>query len=988
MRLFALPLALLLAWLPGPCALDFSYACRASTLGAPPASASVPSWSPLPAAECVPRPPVPGTALHALLQNQSVPGVGEDPYIDDLLLRIPDIADTGPEFYTLVYAAAPSALDVPCAPAPPLGARVVLTLAQASYRVTAFLDGAAVPLLGSGATQGVGMFTRWAFDLGLASAWCAGPSHGLALLLAPPDHPGIPSAACAANLTAGPCGQGGNHGLAQDVVSQDLGGWDWAPASPDRNTGVLDAVALALLPGGVLLRDGAVGLEGPLLKRSPAASAATVQAVMRASLQSAAPALALQGTLTFSLAGASAEVSVSLAAGFTGWLEVSSPPLLLQDVELWWPHTLGAPTLHAASARFVPSGSSNSSGLAPTTLEWAAGLRRVTAGVDAGLGGQVFSINGVRTFLSGANWIGSDLLSRASYRSAARLAAEVRMHREMGMNTMRLWGGHGGHPDALYEEADRQGILLFQEFFMTGDNNGRWAGSFANPSDHALYLRAAEDTIRRLRGRASLLLWCGGNELFPFALSPPSDILAGLRDALARLDIARTPFIQSSMGGDEAHNYSGFDPALALAPTDGPYGVLEPRSFHVRNPGKRNTSLAVAFQPEIGSSATPEFESLARFLSPSVREAMPGPRGLLQGGPGAGAAGTDAVWGFHVFEGWGDDEGGNQLFQFAPRGAGAVAGEGGWDAREYSWAGALAQHQQYQALFEGFQEYMWRYYSAVLVWKSAGPWPGLRGALYDFYLAPSGGYWGARAALGGPPLHVQLSRRWTQEGAGISLVNRGLQALGPLTVTALVYDLRSGRLLQATHWSLPSFPANAAQQVEGAALAWPSGAAANATLLWRLGVTGGSSSEYLLSTLANNASAQPANYSQLVALRASGQRLPLALARARATLPSAAAGVTVAVEGLGLAGGAGAAGVGLAVRCHLRDPATAITAGTGFVDERVLPCFASEGFFALVPGQAINLTLSAPQVAAQSSTLVVQCDGFNVAPLTVAPLWL
>ena len=982
MRRFALPLALLLAALPSPCALDFSHACRASTLGAPPAAASVPSWSPPPAAECVLRPPVPGTALHALLQNHSFPGVGADPYTDDQLLSIPDIASSGPEFYTFVYAAAPSALDVPCAPAPPAGARVVLTLAQASYRVTAYLDGAAVPLLGSGALQGVGMFTRWAFDLGLASAWCARPSHGLALLLAPPDHPGIPSAACALNLTAGPCGQGGNHGLAKDVVSQDLGGWDWVQASPDRNTGILDAVALALLPGGVLLRDGAVGLEGPLLKRSPAASAATVQAVMRASLQSAAPALALQGTLTFTLAGASAEVSVSLAAGFSGWLEVSSPPLLLQDVELWWPHTLGAPTLHAASARFVPSApsGSNSSGLAPTTLEWAAGLRRVTAGVDAALGGQVFSINGLRTFLTGANWIATDLLSRASYRSAARLAAEVRMHREMGMNTMRLWGGHGGHPDALYEEADRQGILLFQEFFMSGDNNGRWAGSYDSPLDHALYLRAAEDTIRRLRGHASLLLWCGGNELFPFALSPPSDILAGLLDALARLDVARTPFVQSSMGGDERHNYSGFDPERALAPTDGPYGLLEPRSFHVRNPGKRNTSLAVAFQPEIGSSATPEFESLARFLSPSVREAMPGPRGL-QGRAGA-------VWGFHAFEGWGDDVGGNQLFQFAPLGAGAVAGEGGWDAREYSWAGALAQHQQYQALFEGFQEYMWVYYSAVLVWKSAGPWPGLRGALYDHYLAPSGGFYGARAALGGPPLHVQLSRRWTQGGASVSLVNRGLQAVGPLTVTAQAYDLSTGRLLQASHWGVPSFPANAAQQVQGSALAWPAGAEANATLLWRLGVTGGSSSEYLLSTLGNSATAQPSNFSQLVALRASGQRLPLALARARATLPSAAAGVTVAVEGLGLAGGAGAGGVGLAVRCHLQDPATAVTAGTGFVDERVLPCFASGGFFALVPGQTVNLTLSAPQVAAQSSTLVVQCDGYNVAPLTVAPLWL
>jgi hypothetical protein len=35
------------------------------------------------------------------------------------------------------------------------------------------------------------------------------------------------------------------------------------------------------------------------------------------------------------------------------------------------------------------------------------------------------------------------------------------------------------------------------------------------------------------------------------------------------------------------------------------------------------------------------------------------------------------------------------------------------------------------------------------MWKSQGPWPALRGALYDWYLAPTGGFYGARAALVG-----------------------------------------------------------------------------------------------------------------------------------------------------------------------------------------------------------------------------------------------
>ena len=66
------------------------------------------------------------------------------------------------------------------------------------------------------------------------------------------------------------------------------------------------------------------------------------------------------------------------------------------------------------------------------------------------------------------------------------------------------------------------------------------------------------------------------------------------------------------------------------------------------------------------------------------------------------------------------------------------------DAQEYSMQAQMAQHRQYKALFEGFQFRAWEWYSGVLFWKSQGPWPALRGAWYDWYLAQNGGFWGAR----------------------------------------------------------------------------------------------------------------------------------------------------------------------------------------------------------------------------------------------------
>jgi len=109
---------------------------------------------------------------------------------------------------------------------------------------------------------------------------------------------------------------------------------------------------------------------------------------------------------------------------------------------------------------------------------------------------------------------------------------------------------------------------------MSGDNNGRWAGSYDWPLDHTLYLSAMGDTISALRGHASLLLWCAGNELYSALKSPPPDIAAGLSTLVATLDPSARFLALSS-----ASNWSDFDPAYALAPSDGPYGLRDERDW-------------------------------------------------------------------------------------------------------------------------------------------------------------------------------------------------------------------------------------------------------------------------------------------------------------------------------------------------------------------------------------------------------------------------
>lgn len=102
---------------------------------------------------------------------------------------------------------------------------------------------------------------------------------------------------------------------------------------------------------------------------------------------------------------------------------------------------------------------------------------------------------------------------------------------------------------------------------MTGDNNGRWAGSYSWPDDTQSYLDNVRDTILTLRSHPSLLLWCGGNELNPDGKNPNPDVARGIKALLAELDPLRF-YVPSSMS-TQSIDPASFDVEFALAPTVG-----------------------------------------------------------------------------------------------------------------------------------------------------------------------------------------------------------------------------------------------------------------------------------------------------------------------------------------------------------------------------------------------------------------------------------
>ncbi|KAK3269096.1 hypothetical protein CYMTET_22440 [Cymbomonas tetramitiformis] len=639
-------------------------------------------------------------------------------------------------------------------------------------------------------------------------------------------------------------------------------------------------------------------------------------------------------------------VSISSARGSQ---LVEFTPVVLEAPRLWWPHTHGEPALYRARCELRETSQQlhAAPGLVVATAETNFGVRNVTTRVDPSTAGRVFTINGVDIFLLGGNWIATDQFLRFAT-SARRYFDEVRMHKEMGLNLIRVWGGGLAERPEFYDAADALGVLVYQEFWMTGDNNGRWGGSYSWPADHAVYLGCVRDTIRMVRNHPSLLLWGGGNELSPAERSPAPDIAAGIRGAVRELDPGRF-YIPSSMSGG-----SSWDPDYALAPKDGPYGFLALSEFYERNPGlhfpdgERADQLRLGFQPEIGSSSNPVFASVRRFANSTDLKTFPQERAGTPGG-----ARAPPLFEYHMHIPFTDDSEHDHVYAYGAPGSLA----------EYCLQAQLAQFQQFKTLFEGYQDAMWHWYTAVIFWKTQSPWPTFRGAMYDPWLATTGGFWGVRSAVRSP-VHVQLNLKTL----AFTVVNKGSKALTNLQVEAAVYNMSGAEACPTIIGELLRSDPSSSSALTSEKLTWPKQAGESAMLV-RLTLRTAHSAiiaqnEYWLSN-----PSQPQNYrASFGALR---HAEPLVHLQCSCKRTSGSIGEFI-VEIIHVGHHVVAAAVQLSLEHPIKDIGG---------DVRVLPSWYSDQYFWLLPGEQKQITIEGG--ADIDRDLVVRVDGWNIKEVTV-----
>ena len=172
----------------------------------------------------------------------------------------------------------------------------------------------------------------------------------------------------------------------------------------------------------------------------------------------------------------------------------------IDNPDLWWPVGHGDQILHEFFLTIETKEREEHH-------ERRLGIRDVKIRRDKDEKGESFEIhvNGMPIYSKGANWIPADYfverLTRDDYKRLLNDAIRA------NMNTLRIWGGGIYESDHFYELCDEMGIMVWQDFMF--------ACSMYPANDEFLdsVEKEARYQVNRLKGHASLILWCGNNEI-------------------------------------------------------------------------------------------------------------------------------------------------------------------------------------------------------------------------------------------------------------------------------------------------------------------------------------------------------------------------------------------------------------------------------------------------------------------------------------------
>lgn len=500
---------------------------------------------------------VPGTVLNSLVAN----GVYPEPYFGLNNARekklIPDISETGGDFYTYWFRtefATPDEFK---------GRQVWLQFEGVNQKAEIWLNGGKLGEL-------AGMFQRGVFNA--TKLLAPDGKNALAVLVHPIQFPGGFKQKEKEVRAAGENKNGGDGEIGRNTTMLMATGWDFTftDGIRDRNTGIWKNVKV-YATGPVDLRHPFVKSELSLPALAPARETISVDLVNATDAEQ-------RGELTATIkeAGIKLNKPVTLKPGETQTV-VFSPDeykaLVIAKPKLWWPVNKGEAFLHSLELEFSIGGTVSDR----ETTRF--GIRDVRTNRDTPDKSRQFIVNGKRIFLHGTNWVPEAMCRNSS----ARTRAELRYTKQSGVNFIRQWGGGITESDEFYDLCDEYGILVWTEFWQTGDTK--------LPDDPELHRSNVSDTIRRIRNHPSQCFYVSANERSEKTIVPIKDIVEKLHPGCDYLEA-------SEIGG--IHDGS-------------PYLVENPM-FHYEDSASKRGSRINGLCPEYGTATIPTVDCLREMM--------------------------------------------------------------------------------------------------------------------------------------------------------------------------------------------------------------------------------------------------------------------------------------------------------------------------------------------------------------------------------------
>ncbi len=699
---------------------------------------------------------VPSTVLSGLVANKIYP----DPNYGMNNMLIPDASDEFNRKYKLEQFS-----HLPNDPNPwkkPYWYRTLFNVPEAdrgrcfqlifkgiNYRAGVWVNGKQV----ADSTVMAGMFAQYSLDI--SKLVKAGEKNALAIKIYPLDYPGLPSTEQLEAFgdfypNGGPTGD-----IGKNVTMLCSVGWDWVPPVRDRNIGLWLPVYLRT-SGSVTIGNPRISAEFPSEQDTSSAKLSLSLTLFNHSGSNEAGKLLVKispenfpgNPIQFTKvvpAGVKNEYTIDLNASNTKELNVVKPAV-------WWPNGYGKPNLYRIRLQYA-----GSSGISDDTT-FLFGIRTVSSkAVDVkGSWRRDFYVNGRKIHLAGGAWVPDFMLNRDSL----RYDYELRLCRNSNINLVRIWGGGVTPCDEFFEAADRYGLLVWSDFWITGDTQGEFKGSPDWPFETGVFKRNVISTILRIRNHPSLLVWTGGNE--GHARRELYDIM---RNNIISLDGTR-PFIPSSSGFaklPEGWPASWPDNLPGGVYSGGPYTWQDPKSTYNRAIAGKDW----VFKDETGLPSMQPYNILPEIIPDLVWDKkLPFP--------------LNNTWGYHD----------------------ACTGNGHWEqyyremVRRYGEPGSIEDFCNkmqlmnaigYQGIFEAAGHKL-NDAGGVMLWKINAAFPSVVWQIYDWFLMPNAGYYFTQNAC--QPVHIQ----WNPVTKKVTLLNRTYKPVSNLVATADVYDLDSRSL--------------------------------------------------------------------------------------------------------------------------------------------------------------------------------------------------